>query len=480
MDDATRQDLPPSEAAARGVLAALRGSLPPRALICDAEAMRVYECDALTSERALPLAVCLPENEAQVRDILILCHRYGVPVVARGAGTCLSGGARPQPGGILLALTRMRRIVRVDAANRLAVVEAGVSNAAISAAAAPHGLMFAPDPSSQVVSTIAGNVAENAGGVHCVKYGMTVHHLLALRAVTSEGEILEIGLAAPDAPGYDLLALLSGSEGTLAVVTEVTVRLVAQPQAARVARASFASVAAAGAAVSAIVAAGIVPAGLELMDGATVRAVGRHIDLGDLGIAGEAAALLLCELDGMAEDVDAGMARVEALLTAAGGSAIRVSQSEAERQSLWAARKAAFPAISALMPDNYCMDGSIPRRHLAAMLSDIAALETEYGLQCINVFHAGDGNLHPMIMYDAARPGDWEKAEAFGQAILEKTVALGGTITGEHGVGVEKLDKMHAQFGAAELRAFRRIKAAFDGDGLLNPGKAVPPPREAA
>lgn len=453
------------------LIAALATVLPPAALLSDAEDLRPYECDALSSHCALPLAVCLPTGEKQVRDILRVCHLLGVPVVARGAGTGLSGGALPHAGGVVLSLTKMNKVLRVDPANRLAVVQAGASNLAVSQAAAPHGLYFAPDPSSQMVCSIGGNVAENAGGVHCVKYGLTVHHVLRLRALTSDGDQLDIGLEAPDSPGYDLLALLTGSEGTLAVVTEVTVRLLPKPEAAQVALASFATLEQAGDAVTAIFAAGIIPAGLELMDSATIAAVSQFIDA---GYDRSAAAVLLCELDGTPEEVAEEMARVRQVMASAGALQLQVSQSEAERQKSWQGRKAAFPAVSVIQPDYYCLDGSIPRRHLGAMLAAIRAMSERHGLACVNVFHAGDGNLHPLILFDRSRPGDWERAMAFGGEILQKTVALGGAITGEHGVGVEKLDYMAIQFSPNELGCLRRIRAAFDEAGLLNPGKAVP------
>ncbi len=449
----------------------LRALLPEHCVLTDPEDLRPYECDGLTAFRTLPLAVCLPETEVQVRDILGLCHRQGVPVVARGAGTGLSGGAMPHAQGVVLSLARLNRILRLDPAARLAVVQPGVRNLAVSEAAAPHGLYYAPDPSSQIACTLGGNVAENSGGVHCLKYGLTVHNILALRAVTIEGEVIEVGSLACDAPGYDFLALLIGSEGMLAVVTEVTLRLIPKPELAQVVLASFDDVARAGEAVAAIIAAGIIPAGLEMMDKATTAAVEPYVRAGyDL----DAVAILLCESDGTPEEVAAEIARVQQVLSDSGARGIRVSQSEAERLRFWAGRKAAFPAVGRITPDYYCMDGTIPRRHLAEMLQAIAAMEARYGLRCANVFHAGDGNLHPLIMYDAAIPGEWERAEAFGAEILELSVALGGSITGEHGVGVEKINQMCSQYGSAELECFHRLKAAFDERGLLNPGKAVP------
>ncbi len=456
----------------RQALAARLGLiLPAHCLLVDDEDLRPYECDGLTAYRELPLAVCLPESEGQVIDVLRTCHQLGVPVVARGAGTGLSGGAMPHAQGVVLSLARFNKILKVDRDSRTAIVQPGVRNLAVSEAAAPHGLYYAPDPSSQIACTLGGNVAENSGGVHCLKYGLTVHNVLRIRVVSIEGEVFEIGSEAPDAPGYDLLALLIGSEGMLGVVTEVTVKLVPKPELAQVVMASFDDVAKAGDAVAAIIAAGIIPAGLEMMDKPATAAVEPYVKAGyDL----EAAAILLCEADGTPEEVAEEIARVTEVLTAAGARDIRVSHSEAERLRFWAGRKAAFPAVGRITPDYYCMDGTIPRKRLAEMLSAIAAMEKKYGLRCANVFHAGDGNLHPLIMYDAAKPGEWERAEAFGAEILELSVALGGSITGEHGVGIEKINQMCVQYKTPELEAFRRIKAAFDETGLLNPGKAVP------
>jgi glycolate oxidase len=449
----------------------LRLYLPAHCLLVGEENLRPYECDGLTAYRELPLAVCLPETEAQVIDILRTCFQLDVPVVARGAGTGLSGGAMPHAKGIVLSLARFNKILRIDRAARIAVVQPGVRNLAVSEAAAPFGLYYAPDPSSQIACTLGGNVAENSGGVHCLKYGLTVHNVLRIRVVSIEGEVFEIGSEAPDAAGYDLLALMIGSEGMLGVVTEVTVKLVPKPELAQVVMASFADVAQAGDAVAAIIAAGIIPAGLEMMDKAATAAVEPFVKAGyDMN----AEAILLCESDGTPEEVAEEIARITEVLKAAGANEIRVSQSEAERLRFWAGRKAAFPAVGRITPDYYCMDGTIPRKRLAEMLSSIAAMEAKYGLRCANVFHAGDGNLHPLIMYDASKPGDWERAEAFGAEILELSVALGGSITGEHGVGIEKINQMCVQYATPEIEAFHRIKAAFDEAGLLNPGKAVP------
>jgi glycolate oxidase len=449
----------------------LKAVLPAHCLLVDDEDLRPYECDGLTAYRKLPMAVCLPETEGQVVDVLRTCHRLGVPVVARGAGTGLSGGAMPHAQGVVLSLARFNKILRLDPLARVAVVQPGVRNLAVSEAAAPHGLYYAPDPSSQIACTLGGNVAENSGGVHCLKYGLTVHNVLRVRVVSIEGEVFEIGSEAPDAAGYDLLALMIGSEGMLGVVTEVTVKLVPKPELAQVVMASFDDVSRAGEAVAAIIAAGIIPAGLEMMDKPATAAVEPFVKAGyDL----DAVAILLCESDGTPEEVAEEIARVTAVLTASGARDIRVSQSEAERLRFWAGRKAAFPAVGRITPDYYCMDGTIPRKRLAEMLSAIAEMEKKYGLRCANVFHAGDGNLHPLIMYDASKEGEIERAEEFGAEILEMSVALGGSITGEHGVGVEKINQMCVQFTTPELETFHRIKAAFDENGLLNPGKAVP------
>ena len=462
---------PPFSTNKAALAARLIAILPAHCLLLDEEDLRPYECDGLTAYRELPMAVCLPENEAQVVEVLRTCHHLGVPVVARGAGTGLSGGAMPHAHGVVLSLARLNNVLRVGRVARLAVVQPGVRNLAVSEAAAPFGLYYAPDPSSQIACTLGGNVAENSGGVHCLKYGLTVHNVLRLRVVSIEGEIFEIGSEAPDAPGYDLLALLIGSEGMLGVVTEVTVKLVPKPELAQVVMASFADVSQAGDAVAAIIAAGIIPAGLEMMDKAATAAVEPYVNAGyDLS----AAAILLCESDGTQEEVAEEISRVTAVLIAAGANGIKVSQSEAERVRFWAGRKAAFPAIGRITPDYYCMDGTIPRRRLAEMLAAITVMESKYRLRCANVFHAGDGNLHPLIMYDASKSGEWERAEAFGAEILELSVALGGSITGEHGVGIEKINQMCVQYKTPELETFHRIKAAFDETGLLNPGKAVP------
>jgi glycolate oxidase len=455
----------------RELIDRLRRILPAGAVLSSAEELKPYECDALMLYRQIPLAVVLPGNEAEVVEVLRTCHEDGTPVIARGAGTGLSGGATPRPGAVLMSLARLNRIIALDPLARTARVQPGVRNLAISEAAAPHGLYYAPDPSSQIACTIGGNVAENSGGVHCLKYGLTVHNLLALRVVTIAGEVLEIGARSLDAPGYDLLALITGSEGLLAVITEVTVRLIPRPQCARVVLAAFDSLASAGQAVADVIAAGIIPAGLEMMDRPTIAAVEPFVRA---GYPLDAEAILLCESDGTTHEVEEEILRIEAVMQSAGSTECRVSRDEAERLRFWAGRKAAFPAMGAISPDYYCMDGSIPRRRLAAVLQAIRQMEGKYGLRCTNVFHAGDGNLHPLILFDSNVPDEVARAEAFGGEILELCVREGGSITGEHGVGLEKINQMCVQFTGAELETFHALKRAFDDRGLLNPGKAVP------
>ncbi|MBP6018702.1 MAG: FAD-binding protein [Burkholderiaceae bacterium] len=449
----------------------LAAVLDERCLLHHDEALRPYECDGLAAYRMLPLAVAIPETEAQVVAVLKICERLGVPVVARGAGTGLSGGAMPHAHGVLLSMARFNKIVHLDPHARTAVVQPGVRNLAISQAAAPYDLYYAPDPSSQIACSIGGNVAENAGGVHCLKYGLTVHNLLRVRAVTIEGEIIEVGNHALDAPGYDLLALMTGSEGMLAVMTEITVKLIPKPQAARCVLASFDSEVKAGQAVASIIAAGIIPAGLEMMDQAATVAVEEFVKA---GYPLDAKAILLCESDGTPDEVEEEIARVCRVLEDSGATKFTVSNSEEERLRFWAGRKAAFPAAGRLSPDYYCMDGTIPRKRLGDMLTAIHAMEEKYGLRCLNVFHAGDGNMHPLILFDASKGDELQRAEAFGGEILELSVQLGGTITGEHGVGIEKINQMCAQFGEKERLQFFRIKTAFDARGLLNPGKLIP------
>jgi len=456
-------------------LAALRAALPSNALLIEDEALRPYECDGLSAYKQIPLAVCLPETLEQAQSILRVCREHQVPVVARGAGTGLSGGALPLADGVILSLARFNKILQIDADNRLARVQPGVRNLAISEAVAHLGLYYAPDPSSQIACSIGGNVAENSGGVHCLKYGLTVHNLLALKVLTIDGELLEIGAAdnpgALDRPGYDLLALMTGSEGLLGIVVEVTVKLLVKPERAQVVLAAFASVETAGAAVAKIIGAGLLPAGLEMMDNLSIRAAE---DFVHAGYPVDAAAILLCELDGSNAEVSEQILAVREVLLSAGATEVRTAEDDAQRMKFWAGRKGAFPAVGRISPDYYCMDGTIPRQHLARVLGRIGELSEQYGLRVANVFHAGDGNLHPLILFDANQPDELHRAEAFGTDILKLCVEVGGTVTGEHGVGVEKLDAACSQFTPEELSQFHAIKAAFDPDGLLNPGKAVP------
>ncbi|WP_020656304.1 FAD-linked oxidase C-terminal domain-containing protein [Massilia niastensis] len=459
------------------VARALRARLPDRCVLSDPEDTRPYECDGLAAYRQLPLIVTLPDNEEQVLAILDVCRELKVPIVPRGAGTGLSGGALPIAEGVVLSTARMNRIVRVEPYARTAIVQPGVRNLAISEAAGPHGLYYAPDPSSQIACTIGGNVAENSGGVHCLKYGLTVHNVLRVRVATIEGEIIELGGEALDAPGLDLLSVFIGSEGMLGIVLEVTVKLVPKPSVAQVIMASFGDVVTAGNAVASVIAAGIIPAGLEMMDRTSVRMVEPYVKAGyDL----DAAAILLCEADGTALEVAEEIERMSAVLQGAGATAIAVSQTEAERARYWSGRKNAFPAAGRISPDYYCMDGTIPRKQLARVLSGIAQMEQAFGLRCANVFHAGDGNMHPLILFDANQPGEFDRAEAFGAAILALCVEVGGTITGEHGVGMEKINSMCVQFSRKELDAFFAVKRAFDAPMLLNPDKAIPTPHRCA
>ncbi|HOW46866.1 MAG TPA: FAD-linked oxidase C-terminal domain-containing protein [Rubrivivax sp.] len=466
----------PGEAAARAgrqaeVVAALAPLLPAHALLWQPEDTTPYECDGLTAYRERPLAVALPETEAQVAALLKACRALRVPVVARGAGTGLSGGALPHALGVTLSLAKFNRIVRIDAYSRTAVVQCGVRNLAISEAAAPLGLYYAPDPSSQIACTIGGNVAENSGGVHCLKYGLTLHNVLRVRGFSVEGEPVVFGSDALDVPGLDLLPLVVGSEGMLAVITEVTVRLVPKPQLARCVMASFDDVRQAGDAVAAVIAAGIIPAGLEMMDKPMTAAVEDFVRAGyDL----DAAAILLCESDGTPDEVAEEIGRMTEVLGRCGATRLEVSRDEAQRLKFWSGRKNAFPASGRISPDYLCMDSTIPRKRLADILLAIQQMEQQYGLRCVNVFHAGDGNLHPLILYDANDPDQLARCERFGADILETSVRFGGTVTGEHGVGVEKLNSMCVQFSPEERALMLAVKRAFDPLELLNPGKVIP------
>jgi glycolate oxidase len=453
------------------VVDALLEVLPSHALLWTDQDTTPYECDGLTAYRQRPMAVALPETEEQVQAVLRVCHRLQVPVVARGAGTGLSGGAMPHGQGVTLSLAKFNKILKMDPRSRTATVQSGVRNLAISQAAALHGLYYAPDPSSQIACTIGGNVAENSGGVHCLKYGLTLHNVLKVRGFTVEGDPIEFGSAALDASGFDLLSIVVGSEGMLAIMMEVVVKLVPKPEMARCIMASFDDIKKAGHAVAEIIAAGIIPAGLEMMDKPMTAAVEDFVHAGyDLN----AEAILLCESDGTADEVAAEIIRMQRVLEAAGATATAVSRDEAERLRFWSGRKNAFPASGRISPDYMCMDSTIPRKRLADILTAIAQMEIKYGLRCANVFHAGDGNLHPLIMFDASDADQLHRCELFGADILETSVAMGGTVTGEHGVGVEKLNSMCVQFSPAENEFMQAVKTSFDPNALLNPGKVIP------
>jgi glycolate oxidase len=453
------------------VVAALEPLLPRGALLWHREDTTPYECDGLTAYRQRPLVVALPESEAQVQAVLKACHALQVPVVARGAGTGLSGGALPHQLGVTLSLAKFNAIRSINPVSRTAVVECGVRNLAISEAAASYGLYYAPDPSSQIACTIGGNVAENSGGVHCLKYGLTLHNVMKVRGFTAAGEPVQFGSDALDVAGLDLLSVVIGSEGMLAVAVEVTVKLIPKPQLARCIMASFDDIRKAGDAVASVIAAGIIPAGLEMMDKPMTAAVEDFVHAGyDL----TAEAILLCESDGTPEEVEEEIGRMSEVLRNAGATAIAVSRDEQERLRFWSGRKNAFPASGRISPDYMCMDSTIPRKRLADILLAIQEMEKKYGLRCANVFHAGDGNLHPLILFDANDADQLHRCELFGADILETSVAMGGTVTGEHGVGVEKLNSMCVQFSEPELQQMRGVKLAFDPQGLLNPGKVIP------
>ena len=450
---------------------ALRGIVPGEGVIESETERRAYECDGLSAYRALPMLVILPETTEQVSRVLAYCHREGIKVVPRGSGTSLSGGALPLEDGILLGLGKFNRILEVDYGNRCAVVQPGVTNLAITQAVEADGFYYAPDPSSQIACSIGGNVAENAGGVHCLKYGLTTNNVLGLEVVMIGGEVIRIGGKHLDADGYDVLGILTGSEGLLGVVTEVTVRLLKSPDTARAVLLGFPTNEAAGDCVAAIIGAGIIPGGMEMMDGPAIKA---SEDFVNAGYPLDAGALLIVELDGPEAEVDHLIAHVEGIAKQTGATTMRTSVSDEERLTFWAGRKAAFPAVGRISPDYYCMDGTIPRHQLPFVLKRIGELSDHYGLRVANVFHAGDGNLHPLILYDANKPGELEKTEEFGGEILKLCVEVGGVLTGEHGVGVEKRDLMGVMFSEADLNQQQRVKCAFDPDGLLNPGKVFP------
>lgn len=453
------------------LIAALQAILPEAAILSSKESQKPFECDGLSAYRQLPLLTILPDTIEQIQAVCRLCNQHQIPLVARGAGTGLSGGALPHEQGILLSLAKFNQILSIDTANRSARVQPGVRNLAISEAVAQYGLYYAPDPSSQIACTIGGNVAENSGGVHCLKYGLTVHNILELKVVTADGELLIIGSQAFDSAGFDLLALMTGSEGLLGIIVEVTVKLLPKPERTQVILAAFDDVAKAGRAVADIIAAGIIPAGLEMMDKLAIQAAEAFVHA---GYPLEAEAILLCEIDGNNEEVSEHIMQVHEVLENSDPISFATAQSEQQRKLFWAGRKAAFPAVGRISPDYYCMDGTIPKEHLATVLQEIQRLSKHYELPVANVFHAGDGNLHPLILYDANNPGELVKAEHFGADILKLCVQVGGSITGEHGVGIEKIDQMCTQFAADELAQFHSVKAAFDPQGILNPGKAVP------
>jgi glycolate oxidase len=458
-------------AAKSDIVAALRVIVPGEGVIVDEEELRAYESDGLTAYRQIPLIVVLPETTRQVAEVLKCCQARGVKVVPRGAGTSLSGGALPLADGIILGLGKFNRELELDFDNRCAVVQPGVTNLAITRAVEGEGFYYAPDPSSQIACTIGGNVAENSGGVHCLKYGLTTNNLLGLEMVLMDGTILRLGGKHLDAEGYDLLGLMTGSEGLLGVVTEVTVRLLRKPETARAMLLGFPTSEQAGDAVAAIIAAGIIPGGMEMMDKPAIHAAE---DFVHAGYPRDVEALLIVELDGPQAEVDHLIGEVSRIADQKGAVTSRISQDEAERLTFWAGRKAAFPAVGRISPDYYCMDGTIPRARLPLVLKRMRELGEHYGLRVANVFHAGDGNLHPLILYDANKPGELEKAEDFGADILKLCVEVGGVLTGEHGVGVEKRDLMGSMFSEVDLKQQQRVKCAFDPDALLNPGKVFP------
>ncbi|MFX4221385.1 MAG: FAD-linked oxidase C-terminal domain-containing protein [Thalassobaculum sp.] len=453
------------------IVAALREIVPGEGVIADERGMKPYESDGLTAYRTLPMIVVLPETVEQVADVLKYCHANGVKVVPRGSGTSLSGGALPLADGVLLGLGKFNRILDIDFDNRTVTAQPGVTNLGITTAVQHEGFYYAPDPSSQIACSIGGNVAENSGGVHCLKYGLTTNNILGLEIVTIEGEIMRLGGKHLESEGYDLMGLLTGSEGLLAVVTEVTVRILKKPASLRALLLGFPTSEEAGACVAAIIGAGIIPGGMEMMDNPAINAAE---DFVNAGYPREAGALLIVELDGPEVEVDTLIERVREIAEANGSTTLRVSESEEERNAFWAGRKAAFPAVGRISPDYMCMDGTIPRRQLPEILTRMSRMSEKYGLRVANVFHAGDGNLHPLILFDANKPGELDRAEAFGADILKACVELGGVLTGEHGVGVEKRDLMPEMFSEIDLNQQMRVKCAWDPKGLLNPGKVFP------
>ena len=453
------------------LVARLRAILPAENVVDDTDGLRAFDTDGLTAYSAMPLVVALPESTAQVSEVMAACAEMGVKVVPRGAGTGLSGGALPLADGVSLALTKLNRVLDIDYANRCAVVQPGVTNLAISEAVAAEGFYYAPDPSSQIACSIGGNVAENSGGVHCLKYGVTTNNILGLEIVLIDGSVVRVGGRHMDSEGYDLMGVLTGSEGLLGVITEVTVRILPKPETARALLIGFPTVEAGGDCVARVIAAGIIPAGMEMMDRAAIHAAEAFCGA---GYPLDVESLLIVELDGPAVEVDELLARVEEIAQGCGAVSARASESEEERLRFWLGRKSAFPAVGRISPDYYCMDGTIPRARLPEVLRRMSELSDRHGLAVANVFHAGDGNLHPLILYDANVPGELETAEAFGADILRLCVEVGGVLSGEHGIGVEKRDLMGAMFNEVDLNQQQRLKCAFDPGGLLNPGKLFP------
>ncbi len=464
-------DIPQARISKAALIEQLSSIIPVNDILFETEDLRPYECDGLSAYRALPMLVVIPNNIDEIQSIVKICQRYSVPIIARGAGTGLSGGTFPFDTALILNLAKLNRILDIDAASATARVEPGVRNLAISEAVSDLGLYYAPDPSSQVACTIGGNVAENSGGIHCLKYGLTVHNIFELKIVLYDGSLVTVGSEAYDSPGYDLLALLTGSEGLLGIIVEVTVKLLAKPEFNCVLLAAFDSVQNSGNAVNDIISSGIIPAGLEMMDKLAIKAAEDFIQA---GYPTDAQAILLCELDGSQDEVHELTLAVQKILNNNNATEITISKTEQQRLKIWQGRKSAFPAVGRLAPDYYCMDGTIPRNKLSQVLTTIQTLSEHFNLAVANVFHAGDGNLHPLILYDANIPGELEKTEQFGAKILELCINVGGTITGEHGVGIEKINQMCVQFNNAELIQFHAIKHAFDPDNILNPGKAIP------
>ena len=467
----THSSLPRASDQRETLVATLRSALADDQVIDNQAALAAFESDGLTAYRQRPIAAVLPSTTDEVRRVMEIAHTFGVPIVPRGAGTSLSGGALPHQDGILLGLSKLNSILAIDYENRTVRAQAGVTNLAITDAVKAHGFYYAPDPSSQIACTIGGNVGENSGGVHCLKYGLTTNNLLGIQLVTIDGEIIEIGGEHLDPEGYDLLGILCGSEGLLGIMTEITVRILPTPDTARALLLGFDSVENAADTVAAIIAAGIIPAGLEMMDSLAIIAAE---DFSHAGYPTDCAALLIAEVDGSAGDVDTQATTIKNIARKHGATHLSASEDEASRLRFWAGRKSAFPAVGAISPDYYCMDGTIPRRKLADVLSEISALSRRYGLRVANVFHAGDGNLHPLILYDASQPGELSRAEEFGADILRLCVRVGGVLTGEHGVGIEKRDLMPEMFSDVDLAHQQRVKCAFDPDGLLNPLKVFP------